>query len=250
MSGNPIINIRDLSFSYNDTTVLENVDLTLDDRELTCFVGPNGGGKTTLIRIIMGLLKPDSGTVRVFGQPPKQVRDRIGYLPQYTRHDLQFPITVMEVVLMGRLERNWFGSYSREDREAAHQALEEMDMADYADAPFSELSGGQTQRVLIARALSTTPDLLVLDEPTSNVDVVAENQLFDILHELSERLAIIMVSHDLVSDMIEKVVCVNRTVHIHPTGEISNEALAELYEGTRRMVHHDRHVGRGHETDD
>ena len=250
MSEAPVIEIENVDFAYNGVPILEDVDLTIRPRELVCIVGPNGGGKTTLVKLIMGLLKPDRGNIRVFGQSPAQVRDRIGYLPQHAMHDPRFPITVIEVVLMGRVERTWIGRYSPEDKEAARRALEEMGMSDYAESPFSELSGGQRQRVMIARALSTEPDLLVLDEPTSNVDIILENRLYDILHELSERMTVLTVTHDLVSDLVEEVVCVNRNVHIHPTTEVREHGLADLYAGVGRMVHHDRHVAERGKQDD
>jgi zinc transport system ATP-binding protein len=245
MSDAPVIEISDLDFSYNDVPILEDVNLTIGDRELVCIVGPNGGGKTTLMKLIMGQLKPDRGTIRVFGQRPHQIRDRIGYLPQHAVHDPRFPITVMEVVLMGRVDRTWIGRYSRQDKEASRRALEEMGMSGYAESPFSRLSGGQRQRVMIARALSTEPDLLVLDEPTTNVDLILQNRLYDILHELSQRMTVLTVTHDLVSELVEEVVCVNRNVHIHPTSEVMEDSLADLYAGVGRMVHHDRHTEEG-----
>ena len=238
----PVIEIKGLDFAYNGVPILKDVNLTIGRRELICIVGPNGGGKTTLIKLIMGLLKPGSGSIRVFGQNPARVRERIGYLPQHAMHDPRFPITVMEVVLMGRVERTWIGRYSPEDKKAARTALQEMGMSEYADRPFSDLSGGQRQRVMIARALSTEPDLLVLDEPTSNVDIILESRLYDILHELSERMTVLTVTHDIVSELVEEVICVNRTVHIHPTSEVKEGGLASIYAGAGRMVHHDQHL--------
>jgi zinc transport system ATP-binding protein len=233
--------MSDVSFAYGDMPVLEDVNLKVGPRDLICVVGPNGGGKTTLLRLILGVLKPHKGEVRVFGQSPVQARHRIGFMPQYARHDPQFPVTVMDIVLMGRLERQWGGPYSKDDKMAALSALADVGMIGLAGRLFNALSGGQRQRVLIARALASSPDLLILDEPTSNVDVMVEARFYDILREFNRRMAIIIVSHDLgfVSGIVQKVVCVNRQVAVHPTSEITGELISELYGGDFRMVRHD-----------
>ncbi len=237
-----VIELDDVSFSYDGRPVLEHVTLQVHRHELTSIVGPNGGGKTTLLRLILGLVRPDSGTVRVFGASPRRARRRIGYMPQHARYDPQFPVTVMGVVLMGRLERRLCGPYARSDHEAAHEALEEMKMAEAAGRSFDALSGGERQRVLIARALACEPDVLLLDEPTASVDVATEERLHDILERLNDRLTIVMASHDLgfVSSIVQHVICVNRTVTCHPTSEFSGEVVNELYGGASRLVCHDR----------
>ncbi len=241
----PDVELSGVSFAYDGTPVLENVELTIRPREAVCIVGPNGGGKTTLVKLILGLLKPDCGQIRVFGQPPRQTRLRIGYVPQYAQHDLQFPATVMDVVLMGRLGQqgiaSFFGFFSKADREAARSALERVGMEEFENRPFAALSGGQRQRVLIARALCCRPDLLVLDEPTANVDSLAESQLFEVLQELHRRMTVLLVSHDLgfVSHLVETVVCVNRTVAVHPTSELDGDAIRDVYGGEVRMIRHD-----------
>ena len=247
-----VIELDDVSFAYDGMPVLEHVTLEVHRHELTSVVGPNGGGKTTLLKLILGLVRPGSGTVRVFGASPRRARRRIGYMPQHARHDPQFPVTAMDVVLMGRLERRFCGPYAQSDRDAALGALEEMELANAADRPFDALSGGQRQRVLIARALACEPDLLLLDEPTANVDVAIEERFHEILERLNDRLTIVMVSHDLgfVSSIVEHVICVNRTVVCHPTSEFTGEVVNELYGGASRLVRHDRHChpeGRDHE---
>jgi zinc transport system ATP-binding protein len=245
----PAIDVRDVSFSYGDTPVLEGARFAVAPREMVCMVGPNGGGKTTLIRLILGLLQPSAGWVRVFGALPRQARRRVGYMPQYARHDLDFPVTVRDLVLMGRLGggglRGWLGWPDRADRQAARLALEQVEMQWAARRPYAELSGGQRQRVLIARALACQPDLLVLDEPTSNVDTRGENQLLDILHHLSRQMAIVTVTHDLgfVSNLVDRVICVNRHVDIHPTGAISDQMMHQLYgERVRAVEHHESQI--------
>jgi len=247
MAREHVIELDDVSFAYDGRPVLEHVTLEVHRHELTSIVGPNGGGKTTLLRLILGLVRPGTGTVRVFGASPRRARRRIGYMPQHARHDPQFPVTAMDVVLMGRLERRLCGPYAQSDREAALAALEEMRLAEAADRPLDALSGGERQRVLIARALACEPDLLLLDEPTASVDVAIEEQFHDILERLNDRLTIVMVSHDLrfVSRIVQHVICVNRTVTSHPTDEFSNEVIKDLYGGDLRLVRHDRRCRAG-----
>lgn len=255
-SEQPIVVLRDVSFAYGAAPVLEHVNLTIGPRESICIVGPNGGGKTTLLRLILGLIQPTSGEIRVFGHPPEKGRERVGYMPQHLQFDPQFPATVMDVVLMGRLGSGgiagWFGWHGAADRRAAQAALAEVNMEKHASRPFSDLSGGQQQRVLIARALCVRPRLLLLDEPTANVDARIEAQLLEILCTLNRRMSIVMVSHDLgfVVDMVRSVVCVNRRVVVHPTSELTGEVIQDLYGGEVRMVRHDhRCSAEGHEHD-
>lgn len=164
MSADPAIEISGLSFGFDSLLVLEKVDLTIPKGDFVSMVGPNGGGKTTLLRLILGLLRPERGTVRVFGKPPAEARRLIGYMPQYAHLDPRFPVRVLDVALMGCLGRH-LGPFSRADRARAREALGEVGLADYAKRSFSALSGGQRQRVLIARALACEPRLLLLDEP-------------------------------------------------------------------------------------
>jgi zinc transport system ATP-binding protein len=243
VAGRTAVEVENLSFSYDGAPVLEGVSLTIDEREFVCVVGPNGGGKTTLLKLILGLLQPKAGTVRVFGLPPERARHRIGYVPQYVQHDVQFPARVLDVVLMGRVDRSrWVGGYRRADREAAERALQTVGLIALNRRSFAALSGGQRQRVLIARALVTEPDLLLLDEPTAHVDVAGELVMHDLLRQLNQQLTVLMVTHDLsfVSADVKSVACVNRTCFVHPTAAVTGDLIATLYGGDVRLIHHHR----------
>ncbi|MDX9754885.1 MAG: ATP-binding cassette domain-containing protein [bacterium] len=236
----PIIECNHLTFSYGDEPVLDGVTLTVQAGDFASIVGPNGGGKTTLLKLILGLLKPDRGEIRVFGHPPQEVSQRIGYVPQHIQYDPLFPISVKEVVLTARIGNQVMGRYTRADHEAAEAAIEEMALEDSASSLFSSLSGGQRQRVLIARALCSHPELLLMDEPTANIDKVVQKKLFDILLDLNKRMTILLISHDLgfVSSFVNTVICVNRTVHIHPTQSVTGEIIQDLYEREVQIIHH------------
>ena len=245
MSHTPAIEIADLCFSYNGQSVLEDVNLRVPPGDFACVVGPNGGGKTTLLRLILGLLRPTNGMVRVFGARPAETASRIGYMPQHSQLDPQFPATVLDVALMGRLGHgSTFGPYSKRDRAIVDAALEQVGLSNFRRKSFSEISGGQRQRLFIARALASEPDLLLLDEPAANLDVVMEGDLYELLQALNEKVTIVMVSHDLgfVSQVVKSVICVKRRVLMHPTSEISGEMINEMYGSPMKLV---RHNGKG-----
>ncbi|MEN6449411.1 MAG: ABC transporter ATP-binding protein [Thermoguttaceae bacterium] len=240
-----VVSLSNVTFSYGGPPALEEVTLSIEPRQAVCVVGPNGGGKTTLVKLMLGLLTPQRGDVRVFGESPRRSRRRIGYMPQHSQYDPLFPVSVMDIVLMGRLGQSGVagltGWHGRKDRQAVMDALDEVGMKDFGRQPFAALSGGQRQRVLIARALCCKPDLLLLDEPTSNVDSLVEARLLELLRELNRRMTIVMVSHDLgfVSGFVERVICVNRRVAVHPTSQVTGQVIHDLYGGEVRMVHHD-----------
>jgi len=241
MTEPPVICIKDASFKYSRVNILDHVNLDIYDRELISVVGPNGGGKTTLIKLILGLIQPDTGVVQVFGASPEKSRRQIGYMPQHTLFDPKFPVTVLEIVLMGRLGWRLAGAYSRQDRRLALDALDTLGMTDYASRLFAELSGGQKQRVLIARALACSPRILLLDEPTANVDIKVEEQLMETIIRLNTEMTILLVSHDLgfVADVVERVICVNRQVVVHPTSDLTGDLIREIYDGDLKIVRHD-----------
>lgn len=245
----PAVSIRGLDFSYDGSTVLENVNLDIAPLDSLCIVGPNGGGKTTLLKLILGLLRPDRGEIMVLGERPETARLRVGYVPQYAHYDPLFPVTVLDVVLMGRLNRLTAGPYKKEDREAALRAIEEMGLLDLKNRKFAGISGGQRQRTLIARALVSSNKLLILDEPTANIDAASEEHLFQMLDRLNRRLTIMLVTHDIgfASKFFKSIACVNRQVVIHPTSELTGELIRNMYGGDIRMIRHDhRCSGEGH----
>jgi zinc transport system ATP-binding protein len=256
MSHEPAVVFKDVSFAYQAAPALVDVNLSIRAGEAICIVGPNGGGKTTLVKLILGLLEPDAGEIRVFGLPPHRARLRIGYMPQYAQHDPLFPVTVMDIVLMGRLGQpgvaGWLGWHRAVDRRVAIEALGRVGMEAFVRRPFAALSGGERQRVLIARALCCQPELLLLDEPTANVDTLVETRLLEVLRELARTMTIIMVSHDLgvVADLAENVICVNRRVVVHPTSEITGQLIQDIYERDVRIVHHEHHLAQPRPSDE
>lgn len=252
-SGTPVICFEGVSFRYERLRVIEDADFDIYKGESVCVVGPNGGGKSTLLKLMLGLLQPNVGTVRLFGDTPKRMRSRVGYVPQQINFDPLFPVSVLDVVLMGRLTKRSFGFRRSQDKARALLALEQMGLVDKAPDAFAALSGGQRQAVLIARALAAEVDMLLLDEPTAHVDVAVEAQLMERLKALQENLTLVTVSHDLafVSRLVPKVICVNGCVHVHPTAELTDERLRQLYGFEVRMVQHDHehldsHAGHHH----
>lgn len=240
MSG-PVIALEGVRFAYGATPVLEDVSLAVPDGEFLGIVGPNAGGKSTLLKLILGLLTPDRGRVRVLGRPPVEARHEIGYLPQYPAFARDFPVTVGQVVLMGRIRRGrLLGGYGAQDRELARWAMTQTEVADLAARRIGTLSGGQLQRVLLARALACEPKVLILDEPTSNIDQRVESDIFDLLRALNRRITILVVSHDIafISAYVHRVACLNRTLICHPTEAIDGGVIHDLYGGDVRRVAH------------
>jgi zinc transport system ATP-binding protein len=210
-----MIECENLSFFYDDIPILKDISFTVESGEYIGIIGPNGGGKTTLLKLIMGFLSATSGTLTLSGLSPQQARSEIGYVPQAMRFDRQFPISVFELVLSGRLSRlPWYGIYSNEDYEIASETIEQLGLTKFQHAAFGTLSGGQAQRALIARALVSQPKLLLLDEPTANVDAQAESEIYGLLKELRGKMTILMVTHDLSTaiDQVQRVLCVQHTL--------------------------------------
>ena len=227
-----VIQADNLSFTYGANRVLRNVSFTVEKGEFVGIIGPNGGGKTTLLYLLMSFLKPDSGSLEVLGSSPKQARKKIGWVPQNFLYDRHFPITVLEVVLMGRLADKSLGErYEKADHEAALHALERLNMSEYRNMSLAELSSGQAQRVFIARALASQPQLLLLDEPTSSIDMASQEEVYKILKGLKEEMTIMMVTHDLraVSHYVGKIFCVQREMSVMSSEEVCEHFAMGLY---------------------
>jgi len=241
------LRLRDVHFAYQRRPVLHHVDLTVPNGSFTAFIGPNGGGKSTLLRLALGQLQPQRGEVLLLGDRPERTRRRVGYLPQASQLDPDFPVTVGQVVGHGRLRGGWRpGRLDAADRQAVQQALDDVGCADLAQRPLSRLSGGQRQRVLIARALATEPELLALDEPAAALDPQSQEELYDLLSHLSQRLTVLVVSHDvsMVSRHVEQVVCIHDGhLHLPSTAAISPE-LRDFFPDTESMVlvRHEHHA--------
>lgn len=231
------IELSGVNFSYNGSPVLERVSLTVPEGDFLAVLGPNGGGKTTLLKIMLGLLSPQSGQARILGRPAGQAGGLIGYLPQHTHVGRSFPITVLDAVTLGLVRPGFLGVRgllpSKGDREQARAALARVNMLDQADRLLSDLSGGQKQRVFIARALAASPRLLLLDEPTASVDPLNRNSLFQLLGELNRDMTIVLVSHDVsvLARGVRSVACVNRTLHQHPAPVLTQEMFQMAYGG-------------------
>ena len=224
---NIILSLRDVSVAYDGYAALEGVDLDIYDDDFIGIIGPNGGGKTTLVKAIMGAV-PYSGTITFADALRSGNHRRIGYMPQVSQFDVRFPISIEEVVLSGlQTEKGFFGRYRREDKAKARDLMEQMGIAGLAQRAIGEVSGGQLQRALLCRAIIAEPRLLILDEPTNFVDNRFEHEFYNMVKRLSGKMAIIMVSHDLgtISSVVRSIVCVNRHVHRHNSNVLTEEQL-------------------------
>ena len=234
-----IIRIRNLSFSYDRQVVLEDISLDYSSDEFLAIIGPNGGGKSTLLKLILGLLKPQSGEIKLFGKAPSEVSKFIGYVPQNFLSNQSFPMMVLEVVLMGLIDKKIFGFYSKDEKKRALEALEKVGMSEFANARIGELSGGQRQRVYIARALCANAKVLILDEPTASIDTKGQAEIYEILKGINANgVGVVLVSHDLniVLNYATKIAYVSKNLHIHKTHE--NLAKREFIEHLARTHSH------------
>lgn len=234
-----VVEVRDVAFGYNGgPKVLEGANLLVNRGDYVAVLGPNGGGKSTLLKILLGVLTPQAGTVRVLGGDPRDKGSRLGYMPQYAKARKGMPMKVIDVALMGLLGETGRGfRFSRKERDRAMAALDRVGVAHLADRSITDLSGGQRQRAFIARALVSEPEILFLDEPTASVDAQGRCSLLELLVELNRDMTIIYVSHDLsvVASGAHSVACVNHSVHFHSRPEVTREMLHMMYgagEGT------------------
>jgi len=240
MTQRPILSIQNLNFNYGTRSILENVSLSMDAQDFVAIIGPNGGGKSTLLKCIMGIFKPQSGTIEVFGTTAKKGRQFMGYLPQFRNVDGDYPITVLETVMMSTLNGNPFKHFSKQDQERAKLALSDVKISNLASRSLSALSGGEKQRVFLARALMSDPKLLILDEPTTSIDAPSEQEFYGLLGELNQKMAILMVSHDIsmVSTTVKNIACLNKKLIYHGTKELTSHDLEETYGCDVELIAH------------
>jgi zinc transport system ATP-binding protein len=234
----PLIEAEGVTFGYGDEAVLRDVDLTIYRDDFLAVLGPNGGGKTTLIKVLLGLLEPWDGTVR---RHTSKRRGALGYVPQLAEFDKRFPVRVLDLVLMGRLGlRGALRRYTDRDRAASDEALETFGLGALAQEPVDRLSGGQLQRALIARALAAEPELLILDEPMASIDAESRNMLLDTLERLGREIPVVVVTHDLtpLAGLVRQIACVNRRLYYHAGGELDREMLEEVYGCPVELIAH------------
>lgn len=243
---NPLIEIKGLSAVYDGRTVLHDVDLTVCERDFLGIIGPNGGGKTTLIKCILGLLKPSKGTIYYRSRQNKERSTRVsqipmGYLPQYNSLDKKFPITVEEVVLSGlSSQKSLTARFNSQDRETAKQVIIRMGLEGLEKRAIGTLSGGQLQRALLGRAIISNPEVLVLDEPSTYIDKRFEAHLYKLLAEINQDCAIILVSHDIgtVLQQVKSIACVNETLDYHPDTGVSTQWLERNFQCPIELLGH------------
>jgi zinc transport system ATP-binding protein len=241
MTRKPAIEIKNLWVSYDTTVALKDINLTVRQGDIFGIIGPNGGGKSTLLKAILGLIPPTKGTIRIFGESPEHGRRHIGYVPQFALFDREFPISVLDVALMGCLVRkprlSW---YTKDDRKTALNALGDVGMVQYADRHISSLSGGQKQRVFIARALVSQPEILLLDEPTASVDQSIKESMYDLISRLQNRMTVVLVTHDIgvVSSFVTQVGCLNQTLITHYDTTLTARMLEDTYHCPVDLVAH------------
>ncbi len=220
------LEVKNLYFKYNKEWILENINFILNDKEFLAIIGPNGGGKTTLLKLILGFLKPNKGEIKIYGKFPKQARKIIGYVPQHISFSIDIPITVFDIVLQGRLKKGKF-FYSKIDKQKATEVLEKLHIYNLKDKRIKDLSGGERQKVLIARALVSEPKLLIMDEPTSAIDPRGQTEILDLIESLN--VTRIVVSHDI-KILLRKV---DKIAYIHKK--------AIFHEGPKLNIPKDKH---------
>ncbi|MEA1955134.1 MAG: metal ABC transporter ATP-binding protein [Campylobacterota bacterium] len=247
----PIFDVKNLNFRVDNQNILSNISLEIFKAEYIAIIGPNGGGKTTLIRMLLGLEKPTSGEIKLYGKKLKDFKkwSKIGFVPQRAALvDASFPATVEDIVNMGRIsKRKLFSKKSKEDIDAVEDAMKKMDVFDLKNKIIGNLSGGQKQRVMCARALASNPEILILDEPNTGVDVVSQNRFYALLKKLNEddKITIVFITHDIgvIADDIARLFTVNEKIQVcnDPKKAITCEDMSELYGIDAHLIHNHRH---------
>ena len=238
----PAIEIKNLTVKREGQTVLDSVSLNIEEGQSYAIIGPNGGGKTTFLKSILGLIKPDSGSVKIYGEVPAVNRYLLGYVPQFHTFDFSYPISVRDMVLTGRLGhiKGIRRKYSDEDRKSAEEAMKTLGILHLADRTLNDLSGGEQQRAIIARAIVGNPKVLLLDEPTVYVDSPTEEKFHDILVELHKKMTVIMVTHDIgvISSGVDVIACLNVKMFTHYTAEITGDMIRNTYKCPVDLIAH------------
>lgn len=244
------VSLQNVTVQFDGNVILDSINLTVKPESIISIVGPNGGGKTTLLNTILGLIRPLLGTVQVFGRSPSVTGSKgfFGYLPQGNHSDLNFPVNVFDVVAMSRYsQKSYFQKLNKNDTAIIKKSLNTIEMTEFSHTSFGQLSGGQQQRVLIARALAMEPRILILDEPSTGLDTVAQDQFYCMLERIRDEqgMTIIMVSHDIgaVSSIVDQIACLNRKIHFHgnPRKGIPDSALEAVFGKNIQFVYHDHH---------
>jgi len=236
-----VIEFNNVSFNYDSSPTLSDINFSIDSNDFVAIVGPNGGGKSTLLKLILAQISPSKGSITVFGDKNYKSLEKLGYVPQFTTHQHDFPLRLIDMVLQSKLRNNsFFARYSHADKNRAIEVLEMLKIGEFKDRFLSELSGGQRQRALIARALIDDPEILILDEPTASVDISVEQDVYDILKNLNKNMTILLVTHDVsfVSKYVNKVFCVNRYLHSHQLDELTDNNAQEAYNKSMKMIKH------------
>ncbi len=231
--GEKAIEVRNVGFSYGSTVAIRNASFAIDNGDFFGIIGPNGGGKTTLLRLILGMIKPHSGTIQLLGETPLKSRFKAGYIPQETNLNKGFPITAHDVVLMGLTSTRGLGKpFTKKDHERADYVLEQLGLIDVRKRSIADLSGGQRQKVLLSRAIVSEPVILFLDEPTASVDTTGEDEIYEYLLKINKNgTTIVLVTHNIgvLSKYIKSVACVNVDVHFHPDGKLDEETITKTF---------------------
>ncbi|MCK5474497.1 MAG: ABC transporter ATP-binding protein [Candidatus Aenigmarchaeota archaeon] len=241
MVNKKIVVLEDVTVKYGDAIVLKDANLSVYEHDFLGIIGPNGGGKTTILKLMLGLIKPTKGSALLYGETPEKNRSLIGYVPQYSHFDRDFPASVWDTVMMGRLApKKCFKKFDENDKKIVCDALKTVDIFNLRDRQISCLSGGQLQRVLVARALASEPKILLLDEPTASIDGRVESSFYELLAKLKKNMAIILVSHNVgaISIYVDKIACVNQTIYYHDDKEIRSEDIAKIYKCPVELIAH------------
>lgn len=236
-----IISIEKINFRYHTQQILQDISAEIFPQDFVAIIGPNGGGKSTLLKLILGLEKAESGVIKIEGKLPSKIRSKIGYVPQFGSFDRHFPMRVRDVVLSSNVKNNaFFPWFSSDEIEKAESLLAQLKIDAFSKQRFGTLSGGQKQRALIARALFHDPDILILDEPTASVDSEVEKDIYHILKQLNKTKTILLVSHDIafVSSYVNRIMCLNKRGCIHKTEELTDTDFVALYQGNFQQIHH------------